>query len=302
MFDLFVGDVGEYLATIAHTHDRNARLLTDLDVDTGTYYTSLADMGSLEAFQNICLQAREIWYCPPAGWTSRDQQHWTESVLGYVSQWVPCHGSVPHRYQWLTGQLGAGARITDDQQIWAAGCSITAGVGIDPSDRWPALVQQSLGLGMTDLSCAGSSVIWQSDQIIRSPIKSHDIVLWGVTTPQRLCIIQDQSIYHLNARSFDQNPALMQKFSPEVLDNDTLIYHTVLAVKRASQHCANIGAKLIALGLMHDFDCIWRCYDIPEFQQIISWPAQYIDFAPDGLHPGPQQHHKFASEFLKCLR
>lgn len=299
MFDLFVGDVGEYLARIAQSHDAKACLLTHTNTAAGTYYTSVADMGSLEHFQQICLKAREIWYCPPACWSSPDQQHWTESVLAYVRQWVRCHGTVSNPYQWLVDELAVKPRAAPGQQLWTVGCSITAGVGIDRAQRWPMLVQQSLGLPMTDLSCAGSSVIWQSDQIIRSPIKQHDIVLWGVTTPQRLSIIKDRSVYHLNSRSFEQHPDLMQWLSPDILDNDTLIYHNVLAVRRASTHCSRMGAKLVALGLMHDLDGVWRCYDIPEFRQLMSWPDQYLDLGTDGVHPGPQQHLQFASEFLK---
>jgi hypothetical protein len=302
MFDLFVGDVGEYLAHIAHGHDADAQLLTTSDVSQATHYTSLADMGTLQDFQNICLRARQIWYCPPDRWTAPDHKAWTESVLAYVSQWIPCHGTLPNPYQWVQDQTVVPARAAPGPQIWSVGCSITAGVGVDEHERWPARVQRSLDLPMTDLSHPGSSVIWQSDQICRSPVNADDIVFWGVTTAQRLCVIKDQSVYHLNSRSFEQCADLAQHFSPHILDNDTLIYHTALAVKRAARYCEQTGAKLVALGLMHDLDGIWRCYDIPQFRQIMSWPAQYLDVGTDGLHPGPRQHLQFAQEFLTCLK
>lgn len=302
MFDLFVGDTGEYLADIAHNYDPGACLLTGTDIPPGTYYTSIADMGSLQNFQHICLGAKEIWYCPPARWTTEDQRHWTEHVIAYVSQWVRCNGAVPNQHQWLLDQIDVKSRASSAQQLWTVGCSITAGVGVAHEDKWPVLIQGLLDLPMTDLSRAGSSVIWQSDQITGSPIKQDDIVLWGVTSPQRLSIINNRSIYHLTAGSFEMHPHLLDDFSPDILDNDTLIYHTVLAVRRASVFCEKINAKLVALGLMHDFDNVWRCYNIPEFKQLISWPGQYRDMGTDNMHPGPLQHREFALEFIKCLK
>lgn len=299
MYDLFVGDVTEYLAHCAFQHDPAAQLLTTDSPVSGTYYTSVADCQSLEHFLSVCQHARCIYYCPPAKWSGVETQKWTEQILAFVGQSVSLHGALTLPKQYLTNNFLMDTRRTEEKQIWAVGCSITVGVGIDLPQTWKHLVQQQIGWPMSELNAPGSSIIWQSDQIVRSDIRVGDVVFWGLTSHHRVPIIVNNNIVHLNTRSFDQAPELLKLVTPEILDNDTLLYHNVLAVRRAKNFCDKIGARLIVLGLMHDFETVYAHYNITNFKQTIVWPSQYVDLGSDNLHPGPNQHQLYADEFIK---
>ena len=299
MYDLFVGDVGEYLAHKALQHDPSARLLTTETPSTGTYYTSIADVGGLEQFLSVCKTASRIYYCPPDVWSGADNKKWTEELLTYVKQHVIVHGKFDLPKQYLEEELLHDTRRINGPQMWAVGCSITVGVGVNVDQTWKHHVQRHLNMAMSELNASGSSIIWQSDQIVRSDIRPGDVVFWGLTSHHRMPIIVDKQLIHFNTKSFEQAPELIKLVTPDMLDNDTLLYHNVMAVRRARNFCNKAGAELITLGLMHDFETVYAQYCIQDFEQVITWPEQYIDLGTDNHHPGPRQHQLFAEKFIQ---
>jgi hypothetical protein len=91
----------------------------------------------------------------------------------------------------------------------------------------------------------------------------------------------------------------LTKFPIELLDNTTLMYHNILAVKRVYNFCKKIGVQLVILGLMYDLDNNYLYYDVPAFAQLMFWPKKYPDLGTDNEHPGSQSHQMFAREFLE---
>jgi len=100
MLSLFVGDVCQTVADQAKTYDRSAVLLTEENFPTispttsGTFYTSLADLGSIAYLDHLCTIANQIFYCPPEQWSdgvdSKQKKH-TETVLVFHSQIKTVH-------------------------------------------------------------------------------------------------------------------------------------------------------------------------------------------------------------------
>ena len=301
---LFVGDVTSEVAESATLHDADAQLITTTNLNflgPGTYYTSLADCGRLENFSYVCEQAHEIFYVTVPTWSDAnkanfsEQKKWTEFVLTYFKQTKPVH-NLPTSIttSWLQSTRSA------EHQFWAVGCSITAGVGVNPDQAWPDLVSKELKTPYTNLSHTGSSIIWQSDQICRSDIRSGEIVFWAVTGPDRMPIMMpDQTLMHLTTAKFLKNDYAISKLSPDLLRNDTLTYHNILAVRRAYNYCQKIGALMVPIGVCYDIDNVYTHYDIPHYYQMIQWGIKdYVDLGSDHSHPGPKQHKLFAEKFL----
>lgn len=303
-FTLFVGDINNEVCDAAHTHDDTAQLITLQNLtclSDKTYYTSLADCGSLENLSSVCGQAHEIYYVQPSKWSDCDrnnvsnQEKWTELILRYFQQTKPVYNlPAPTMQSWLKQTRVA------EKQFWVVGCSITAGVGVTKDQSWPELVSKELNLPYTDLSLNGSSIIWQSDQICRSHIQPGEIVFWGVTSPNRMPIITpDQTLMHLTVDSFSTNHYAIENLTPDLISNDTLKYHNILAVKRAYNYCQRIGASLVPLGVTYDLDNLYIHYDIPPYQQLIQWGINnYADLGSNQKHPGPIQHTLYAEKFL----
>ena len=308
MFELFIGDVSQLLADEATKHDKDAVLITLSNVDnflktpTGTAYSSIGDIENLDIFLQLCSKADKIYYRPPKSWSTIDssnkEKQFTEIIIAGLSQYIPVDGvqKIIDQTQYFHDNFLKDTRKTDSSQLWFPGCSITYGSGVSKNQAFKEIIAQELNLEYSDLSQPGSSIIWQSDQICRADIRRDDIVLWGLTSHHRLPVFTQTVIHFI---SHNSNAKLKFQFPIELLDSTTLMYHNILAVRRAYNFCKKIGARLVILGLIPDYDNIYLHYNVPTFRQLIFVQDQYIDLGTDNIHPGPQTHQMFAKEFLK---
>lgn len=305
---LFIGDVDESLATIAKTYNPDAVLLTGENYKNSydVAYTCLADMQSLENFYEVCSYATKIEYHLPAHWSdqtpgnSSKQKYWTEHVLYYFAQFKSVYNLAPIEKHYFLEFLNTPSRRSDSEQLWVAGCSITNGDHLSHDQTWKELVSKQLHIEYNDLSKEGSSITWSANQICLADIAKDDIVFWQLTFQNRVPIIHNKKQRHLHGRSFEEHPELLNDFNINLIDkdNDNLYYNNVLAVRQVYNFCSKIGAKLVILGGIVDWDSVYTLYNIPCFKQVNCWPHQYVDLAKDNVHPGPEQHKIYATEFL----
>jgi hypothetical protein len=328
MFELFVGDLHQSLPKAVKKYDRNTLLLKGWNVDaflkvptpTGTAYASIEDIRA-DRFLTVCNKADKIYYRPSEAWldlnSDNNSKKITEAILAGLSQYIPVDGiqKIIDQKPYFNDDFLKSHRKTDLPQLWFSGCSITYGRGVFKDQTFKEIIAQKLRLQYTDLSHPGSSIIWQSDQICRSDIKTNDIVFWGLTTQHRLPVFDpayerqnigfaqgindvESAVIHIYSRIYEREPKLKFKFPNDLIDSTTLIYHNILAVRRAYNFCQKIGAQLVILGLMYDVDNIYLHYNVPAFRQSMIWPKKYPDVGTDATHPGPKSHQMFATEFL----
>lgn len=300
MFDLFVGDTDQSLAQRALEKDSRAHLLTFENIDNflqnavGTVYTCLGDIGELAKFQNLCLQAHEIFYCPPDSWSSLDMRKWTEYTLNYCSQTVLVHNLPNTHNQFLSNSQ----RQSQNPQLWIAGCSISLGVAVESFQTYGYLLEQEFKLRRTNLTQNGSSITWAGNQICQADIRKDDIVCWGLTGWDRMTHINQNELHHINSA----NVTNFKHIDPNCLTDINNVYLEIMAIKNVDNFCKKIGAKLVMLGLMTDWDSYFKLLDLPTLEQLTLWPAGYVDLGSDNMHPGPEQHKLFAAQFIKLYK
>jgi len=319
MIRLFVGDSDNAMKVFALKLDAAAEFLhTDvvddyLSCKTGTFYTGLCFLNDLKVFLKVCQRADQVFYYPPEKWTDEhngisDQKKYVESVLAYVSQTKEVNGLVlsDNPYNFLLQDFKFDQRRTDKSQIWITGCSITQGDGVEQHESWKHIVGEHFQLPYSDLSLRGSSITWQSDQICQADIRSGDRVFWGLTTHVRMPVIDetDNSLFHLHAGSY-QKSYLTEKVKPfpiDLLFNKTIVYHNVMAIRRAVNFCQKVGANITIIALMYDCDLLYKFYNVRPFRQATSWPDKWLDLGTDNVHPGPKQHRLFAEQFIEFYK
>lgn len=324
MFDLYVGDISEYLGIHAQQIDPTAQLITQenvksfLKTSASSGYASLGDFDQFTDFVNLCYSAKSIIYCPPEHWSDSKHsstnvpsewglQQWTEYAVGHVSQTVPVTGlPIPKKYQFLQDNLLLDQRRGDGKQIWTAGCSVTNGVGVEKYQTFGHIIHQQTGLPISDLSISGASIPFAADQILRSNLKSGDVVLWGITTWNRFSYATNNKIHRVYASADTGKISnnLEQQFKLiDELDSVNTIYHDLIAIRQVHNVCQLLGVKLLMLGVILDFENYHRLIDCKNFRQSIVWSGkQYVDLGTDNLHPGPRQHQLFAEEFLELYK
>ena len=317
MITVYIGDVFEYLANQSKLHDPDASLITSdnfKNLTAGTYYTSIADLNGLTNLGSVLMQADRIVYAPPPDGKWSDVQHGVSKMQEWTEEYLQVFGickqienfSVPDILEKNTMLALADSRKTQDPQLWIAGCSISHGIGVTPDQRYGQLLSDQLKLPASFLTQGGASIIWAADQILRSDIRSGDLVIWGLTAVPRLPWFNHGELIHVIPRSYKKDPGLDRKLSLDYLTSDDVLYRSVIAVKQVINYCEKIGARLILANLLGHLNILNHVKGLPNLIQLGHlWGRDsnnfYIDFGNDSEHPGPETHKFYAQEILQML-
>ena len=210
-------------------------------------------------------------------------------------------------------------------KLWIVGCSISHGVGVDPGQCWGALAATRLDLAPEFLTAEGSSIEWAADQILRANIQSNDIVLWGLTTPNRFVWYDDTgSLQHILNVYYQNNPDFNAVDKKQLVDLN-LAYKAVNYVKQVQNYLDKIGCQYaigytlpgldshreILINNLKDTRNFFIAYNPTQIKVKVSVtdfltghrPVNnlFVDVGSDGFHPGPQQHIVYAKQFLEAL-
>lgn len=308
-FELFVGSEEEYLCVAAKTHNQQATLVTSKNIKDflaaphGCVYTSLADINNTQDFFALCDQAHTIFYRPPVSWQHKknnEQKLFVENLLCYMKQFKTVDGletCSPHSF--LSNIPVEQNHSNHNQVIWIAGCSITAGVGVEPYQTWKHKVSSYFNLPTLDLSLGGSSILWQANRLCQSQIKKNDLVFWGISSQNRMPLIdQNGQLCHINSGNVHRYQ-IYNIDSIDFLQSSSLLYLNVMAIRNVNNFCQQLGAKLVILGLVPDMDNVYDFFSVPVFRQYGVWPFEFVDLGSDKKHPGPVQQQLYADAFIK---
>jgi hypothetical protein len=317
MICIFVGDTSDDLMQTATARDSSAQLITHLtntSFTSGTYYTSLGDCNDISTFVEILNHADELIYVPPVRWTDTKEnisfmKRWTEFYLVYFSgtkKVVWPNNTLPVNE--LNTMLGlADHRKTQQSQLWVAGCSISHGIGVQEHERYGQLLADELKLPVSFLTEPGSSIIWNADQILRSNIRSGDIVVWGLTSQNRLPFYYNKQLHHLQAGYYVKNPTFNQIVDINRLDDDDVIYRSISVIHQVINFCHSIDAELHIAGLLIAEKFAPYTVHLPQYLQLanrfgLDKSNMFLDVGTDNMHPGPKMHQWYAEQILKKIK
>jgi hypothetical protein len=306
---LFVGNVDSSLQDVASQYSPKAKLIEPKDVSTlnklSVGYISIGDH-TIEDFITVLDHASEIFYVPSNSWHHPDTQKQTEYHLRLFSHKTPVHNldKIPTDNMLYL----ADSRKTEEPQLWVAGCSSAIGTGVEKHQTYGAAVGRALNLSLSVLAEPGSSLLWASDQILRSNIRKDDIVIWGITGVSRFPFYRDNSVTHVNIVSYQKFPEINQIINKKILVSDHILYLAVTSIQKVIEQARTIGYKLVLMQLplnpadhelymqhyLSQFECVIRTYSDSN--------NSFIDYGSDGEHPGPLQHQYYAQLILDYLK
>ena len=306
---IFVGDSDESIAQAAQKHNANAYLVDHKNyqrfLDTTfhhdvTVYTAQSDLPDITSDRAILYEilnkADIIHYSPPKKWadqTTDTYRHtFQQSLTLYFLFLID---SVKKNvinldvsaYQKNNYVLLKDIRHSDKKTLWSAGCSIAEGTGVDKSQRYANLISESTGLELVDLSMGGSGIEYSADQILRSDIKQHDVVIWGITEETRF---PEWNSNEQRVRPGNRSATTL---------TETQIYKSTISVHQVANFCNKIGADLIMIPIICSKNFCLLLSGLPNFYQL-PYQTKFVDVGSDNQHPGPMQHQKYA-DFLSNI-
>lgn len=305
-FQLIIGGNDSKLASISKMMFKDSQLVTNqnfisiIDNDFSALYTSAADL-DLDKIEILAKKAIEVHYWPPVDDIMRSE---TEHLLTKLHKVYKVkirnfvHSSDPTNSLTL-----ADTRKTNDPQIWLAGCSYAYGFGLrNPINRYINIVSSSTGMKYSDLSSPGSSIDRCADQILRSDIREHDIVIWGVTSVNRVPYYIENKYLPINKGALDNFSGFDHKFFTRLLTDNNRVNQSVQRMYQVINYTNKIGAKLIILAHTK--------LSLPDHSKMLTeylWninnvilDTQLLDYTDDG-HPGPVTNCDWADKILKII-
>lgn len=312
MITIFVGDVTSYLAEHALRSCPDATLLTSDNTKSqlkpGVYYASLGDFSSIESFFDVLDQAQHIVYKPPKNWSDQNSQGvsimkiCTEKYLIHFSTKKTVSGDDFVDSVDTSKVLSlADTRKSEGRQLWIVGGSDSNGKGIALSERYGQLIADKLNLPVSFLTENSSSLEWAADQILRSDIRSGDIIIWGTVPVSRLVFYHDNSIIHLHLDVYKLYPEVNKLVDISHLDNQhTLIYRSITNFSKVQNICDKLKIQLIIAGLGTSE---YTSY-LLKFKNYIHLDGRFerfLDLGDDGNHQGPAMHQWYANNIIDKL-
>jgi len=299
---IYVGDCSEYLAKQAGP----SSLLLDYNNyreflatrSPGTYYTSHPDLGKITDNEAPLYQvldiADDIRYFPPDNWSDDDGTfQWTNSK--YLTEYFLTLINVKKNNvrglkdsSYICGKYLKleDNRKTNDPCVFVSGCSVSYGTGVEKHQAFGHLVSKHIKKEQVMLARPGSGLEFQKDQILRSDIRSGDIVIWGLTE-------------ELRRPEWVGTGVRSRPWTSETFE-ETGIYLSVTSIFQVVNFCRKIGAQLILIPVICSETLRLGLKDVPEFLSL-PYQTKFIDLGFDDQHPGPKQHKSWANHIIKRI-
>jgi hypothetical protein len=281
--------------------------------DYGVGYTSIIEFDDKTKFIEAVLSAKEVFYIPDLSDQkfdindpTRSDRGLTENLLSLISQSKNINGLENLLgFKEVLPSLNLMSNLSDIRHselptLWNVGCSFTAGEGVAPTDRWGHLLGNKIDLPISFLAQNGSSITWQGNQILRSDIRKNDIVVWGLTTINRL------PYYSLDQGEVHQmiNSTSLKKMMAGLLIDDEYMYYLAITQMHAVINFTNkIGCKLLLVGLLSSGRDYFYFKHLPNYYHYFNADSfDFVDVGSDGSHPGPKQHQLYAEAIFNQLK
>lgn len=198
-------------------------------------------------------------------------------------------------------------RTSDDPVLWTVGCSFTAGVGVEETQRYGYLLSKSLNLEEITLSQGGSSISWAADQILRSDIRKNDTIVWGITQPGRINSYDKFDIVPVTIHSY-HSTSTQQHLKINYFHSLTLVISNFKQILHVINFCNKIGAKLYLANFLDPgltpllLKRFTNFIDLSGNYDTETYNYEFIDLGSDNAHPGPKHHKYYADKIFEFIK
>jgi len=178
--------------------------------------------------------------------------------------------------------------------LWIFGCSHSHGVGLDAEEqRYANIVSEKLRMPLKLISKPGSSTEWSLRHLINSNLYPKDIVIWQLTTPERVSMYNNEILL-----STTNNPYLLEVYSDEELffNQINFLNYGISFLKGR-----NINFVFTSLENKNNLLCDYK-KEYVKYPEYCYSPNFNVDLGNDNLHFGPLSNNNLANSLVNHVQ
>jgi len=268
--------------------NKKSQLLNSVDCDFSydEYHTSLGDL-SYEQILSVVPKFDSVNFCKE---TFVDNETYKNSILliKYIQSIRPVTNFVQDQLNTFTDNIEYLRARPDTPVLWVFGCSHSHGVGLLPGElRYADIVSQHLGLPLKLVSKPGSSLHWSARHLFNADIRPNDIVIWQLTTPNRVSVYNGVHTKEVVLSCTDN------RYLVEVNTDEQIYFNHLTLLMFGVQYlrAKNIKFCLTSIEPYPPVDVGLEYIKYPEYCYALEFQ---VDQGTDGMHHGPLSHKNLA--------
>lgn len=268
-------------------------LINDINIplDYHDYHTSLGDLSPKDILL-ISKQFDKINFINTGFLTDSPIYKETIILLTHLSHQIPIENFIRNFPLLFTDDNSIFDR-TNTPTLWVFGCSHSHGVGLsDDQTRYGNIISKSLGLPLKSITRPGSSTRWSLRHLINADIRPDDLVIWQLTTPERITVYNSQPCEVV--LSSTSNKDLITVFNDDQIffDHLSLIQYGV-AFLRA------LNVKFVLTSIEYNSSLFYNFKEeYVKYKEYCYSPGFDVDHGADGVHFGEISHKNLALSIL----
>ena len=277
--------------------NNTSKLLTSVDtqINFDEYHTSLGDMSSGDII-SVAKNFHTINFVPLQFDQSSDTYKETVILLNYFSWFKNVTNFV--RKDALSFDHPSIHNRPDTPVLWVFGCSFSHGVGLLPDEKtFGKITAESLNLPLMQISKPGSSSNWSTRNLFAADIRSSDIVVWQLTSPDRITQFNGHVTEEIMLARTNNRYLL------EVFDANQNFFNQINLLNFGAKYLRSRGVKFVVTSILLNIEKHYEyLLEYSKYPEYCCTPGCRLDLGTDQVHVGPLSHNAIAQRILNHIQ
>ncbi len=184
-------------------------------------------------------------------------------------------------------------KVVHDRHLWVFGCSHSHGFGLTSLDqRYGSIVAKNLNLPVSFVTKPGSSLQWSLRHLVNSNINPNHVVIWQLTTPQRVTLYNGEISETLLSSS-------RNRYLSDTFNEQQIFFHHCSLVNYGVNYLRALGVKFVMTSILNKSNLFYQYLDqYTKYPEYCHTPDAALDLGTDHLHVGPLSHQALAQRIL----
>lgn len=251
------------------------------------YHTTLGDMSAADII-TISNQFNLINFIPINFSIDEPMYHETILLLSYLQHRMTVINLVNTPITTFVDNIDIKSRYTDPT-MWVFGCSHSHGVGLSSEKlRYSNILSHQLNMPLISITKPGSSTRWSLRHLINANLQHLDLVIWQITTPNRISLAGDFPTELLLSNT--PSRALL-----EVYNDDQLYFDHLSLINYGVQYLRALGINFIITSIENNSTLFYDYKkEYVKYKEYCYSPGFNVDLGNDHLHFGELSHKNLA--------